>query len=126
MYISKYHEKEGIRLDPDKIIVTKAVRSFSKQLLNSIMGRFRMRSNFSSCKLITYPARFTQLKFSGHCDVTQFCVDMGQCFHADGRESRGKDIYVFIGTLTTAYISLMLYNLLHMLSMVYCILTQTM
>lgn len=87
MYISKYHEKEGIRLDPDKIIVTKAVRSFSKQLLNSIMGRFRMRSNFSSCKLITYPARFTQLKFSGHCDVTWDSVFMLMVGNPGGRIS---------------------------------------
>ncbi|XP_051811557.1 uncharacterized protein LOC127536113 isoform X1 [Acanthochromis polyacanthus] len=126
-YIQDYHEKEGILLDADKICVNKAVRNCNKLLLNSLWGRFSMRSNMPSCELITEPERFTQLMFSDQYDVRQFGfisddVAIVQWRHADGRASRVSDVNVFIGAMTTAYARLMLYDLLDRLQerVLYC------
>ncbi|XP_077961146.1 uncharacterized protein LOC144382995 [Gasterosteus aculeatus] len=126
-YVKDYFEKEGIQLNPDKIRVNKAMRSCNKLLLNSLWGRFSMRNNMPACELITDPARFTQLMFSDHFDVRQFCfisddVALVQWRHADARGSRIKDVNVFIGALTTAHARLMLYDLLDKLQerVLYC------
>lgn len=65
--------------------------------------------------------------FSDHYVVRQFCfisndVAMVQWRHADGRGSRVKDVNAFIGTMTTAYARLMLYDLLDKLQhrVLYC------
>ena len=126
-YVKDYFEKEGIQLDPAKIRVNKAMRSCNKLLLNSLWGRFSMRSNMASCELIIKPDRFTQLMFSDHYDVRQFCfisdeVAMVQWRYVDGRASRVKDVNVFIGAMTTAYARLMLYDVLETLEerVLYC------
>ncbi|KAL3983293.1 interferon-induced GTP-binding protein Mx [Sarotherodon galilaeus] len=126
-YIAEYYEKEGIMLDPSKICVNKAVRNCNKLLLNSLWGRFSMRSNMASSELITDPSRFSQLMFSDQYDVRQFCfisddVAMVQWRHADGRASRVKDVNVFVGAMTTAHARLMLYDLLDSLQqrVLYC------
>ncbi len=126
-YRDDYFEKEGIVLESDQICVNKAVRSINTLLLNSLWGRFSMRSNLPTCELITEPARFTQLMFSDHYDVRQFCfisddVAMVQWRHADGRASRTKDVNIFIGAMTTAHARLMLYELLDKLQqrVLYC------
>ena len=126
-YIDDYLAKEGIQLDPDKIRVNKAVRSCNKLLLNSLWGRFSMRSNMPSYELITEPERFTQLMFSDHYDVRQFCfisddIAMVQWCHADARGSRVSDVTVFIGAMTTAHARLMRYDLVDKLQdlVLYC------
>lgn len=80
-----------------------------------------------SCELITEQFRFTQLMFSDHYDVPQFCfisddVAMVQWRHADSSASRIKYVNIFIGAMTTAYTRLMLYNLLDELQerVIYC------
>ena len=42
-YIDMYEEREGIRLDPDKIEVNPGLRSLAKLLLNSFWGKFGQR-----------------------------------------------------------------------------------
>ncbi len=125
-YIDDYFEKECILLESDQICVNKAVRSINKLPLNSLWGRFSMRSNLPKCKLITETARFIQLMFSDHNDVRRFCfisddVVMVQWRHADGRASRTKDVNIFIGAIT-AHVRLMLYELLDKLQqgVLYC------
>lgn len=80
-----------------------------------------------SCELITEPSRFTQLMFSDHYNVKQFCfisddVAMVQWRHADSRGPRIKDVNVFVGAMTTAHARLMLYELLDKLQqrILYC------
>ncbi len=40
-FVQQYEEKEGIRLDPAKIEVNKAMRSLAKLCLNSFWGKVR-------------------------------------------------------------------------------------
>ena len=75
-YIEEYFRKQGIRLDMEKICVNKAVRSCNNFLLNSLWGRFSMRNNLPTCKLITLSQRFTQLMFGDQYDVRQFSYQM--------------------------------------------------
>ncbi|KAF3698279.1 hypothetical protein EXN66_Car013960 [Channa argus] len=109
------------------IKVNKAVRSCNKLLLNSLWGRFSMRTDLPHCELITEPSRFTQLMFSDHYDVRQFCfiseeVALVQWRHADKRASKTNDVNVFIGAMTTAHARLMLFDLIDKLQerVLYC------
>lgn len=116
-YIQDYFDKEGIRLNPERIAVNKAVRSINKLLLNSLWGRFSMRENQATCDLVTDPEQFTRYMFSDQYDVRQFtCVSddvaLVQWKHALAQASKTKDINIFIGAMTTAYARLMLYDLM--------------
>ena len=116
-YIDDYYAHEGIRLDPTKICFNKAVRHTNKLLLNSLWGKFAMRSNMTTAELITEPSRFTQLMFSDTFDVRQFSfispeVAIVQWRYTEGVASRVKDVNVFIGAMTTAYARMELYDLL--------------
>ncbi|XP_031153064.1 uncharacterized protein LOC116048233 [Sander lucioperca] len=126
-YIEDYYVQEGIRLDPDKITVNKAVRSIQKLLLNSLWGRFAMRNNMMSAEVITDPERFTQLMFSDAIDVRHFSfispeVAIVQWRHTESQASRVKDVNVFIGAMTSAYARMELYDLLDKLQdrILYC------
>ena len=44
-YVDNYFEKEGIRLNPEKICVNPAGRTISKLLCITLWGRFSMREN---------------------------------------------------------------------------------
>ncbi|KAL2076320.1 hypothetical protein ACEWY4_028072 [Coilia grayii] len=85
-YIHDYFEKEGIRLDPDKICVNPASSSINKLLLNSLWGRFSMR----------LPGQFARYVF-GHSEDA--CV-------------RTPNIIIFVGAFTTARARLKLYDIM--------------
>ena len=126
-YIADYYAKEGIALDPAKICVNKAMRGCSKLLLNSLWGRFCLRSNLGQTEFVSDPSRFSQLIFSDDFKVSQFhfiseSVAMVQWSHRIPQASKSKDVNVFIGAMTTAHARLTLYTLLDKLQqrVVYC------
>ncbi len=62
-YIREYYEKEGIQLDPEKIGHNPAQRSISKLILNSLWGRFSMRTIYRKpCS--SHSEDFAQIIFS--------------------------------------------------------------
>ena len=116
-YVQDYYAKEGIQLNPEKIIVNKAVRSINKLLLNSLWGRFSMRENQPTCELVTDPEQFARYMFSDQYDVRHFSfvsdnVALVQWRHAVAQSAKTKNINIFIGAMTTAYARLMLYDLM--------------
>ena len=116
-YVQDYYAKEGIQLNPEKIVVNKAVRSINKLLLNSLWGRFSMRENQPTCELVTDPEQFARYMFSDQYDVRQFSfvsddVALVQWRHAVAQSAKTKNINIFIGAMTTAYARLMLYDLM--------------
>ncbi|XP_061190613.1 uncharacterized protein LOC133198551 [Saccostrea echinata] len=51
-YIEMYEEREGIRLDPNKIEVNAGLRSLAKLLLNSFWGKFGQHMNLTKTQFI--------------------------------------------------------------------------
>ena len=127
VYVQNYLDKEGIQLDHSNMRVNKAMRSCNKLILNSLWGRFSLRTDLPSCELISDPERFTQLMFSDSYHISHFCfvsdeVALVQWNHKDARLSRAKDVNVVVGAVTTAHARLMLYDLLDKLQerVLYC------
>ena len=54
-YIKDYYEREGVKLDSEKIQKNKGLRSVMKMLLNSFWGRFGMNTNKTQYKVISDP-----------------------------------------------------------------------
>ncbi len=116
-YIREYYEKEGIRLNPEKISHNPAQRSINKLLLNSLWGRFSMREDLAQTMLVKDPEDFTSIVF-GKTDTLKFFtfvsddVALVQCRPPKGDVRQTHDINVFIGAFTTAHARLELYDLM--------------
>ncbi|KAL2102869.1 hypothetical protein ACEWY4_002037 [Coilia grayii] len=116
-YIDQYFQKEGIRLNPDKICVNTARRNINKLLLNSLWGRFSMRENLCTTEVIKDPEQFSRFIFGSEYEVTHFSfvsedVALLQWKHDTEACVRTPDINVFIGAFTTARARLRLYELM--------------
>ena len=127
VYVQNYMQREGIQLDHDNMRVNKAMRNCNKLILNSLWGRFSLRTDLPSCELISEPERFTQLMFSDSYHISHFCfvsddVALVQWKHKDTRLERARDVNVIVGAVTTAHARLMLYDLLDKLQerVLYC------
>ncbi|KAL2077904.1 hypothetical protein ACEWY4_025589 [Coilia grayii] len=106
-YIHDYFEKEGIRLNPDKICVNPAKRSINKLLLNSLWGRFSMRENLPNAVMLRDPGQFARYVFGCEYDVTHFSfvsddVALLQWRHSEDACVRTPNINIFVGAFTTA------------------------
>ncbi|ESO99215.1 hypothetical protein LOTGIDRAFT_239739 [Lottia gigantea] len=71
-FIADVYQKEGISLDPAKVIYNNGMRSCSKLKLNILWGKFGQRDNFSQTEYITEPERYFDLL----TDVTQSIKDV--------------------------------------------------
>ncbi|KAI2645178.1 DNA polymerase [Labeo rohita] len=114
-YIEDYHKK-GIKLD-EKIAHNPAQRSVMKLLLNSLWGRFSLRENLPTSKLLTNPEDFAHFIFGCQYEIKYFTflsdnVALVQYHHAEGSFYETRDVNVFIGAFTTAHARLELYNLM--------------
>ncbi len=120
-YIREYYEKEGIQLNPEKIGHNPAQRSISKLILNSLWGRFSMRTNLLQTLLVTHSEDFAQIIF-GKTDILKYFsfasddVALVQTCRPEGDVCEARDINVFIGAFTTAHAWLELYNLMDRLT----------
>ena len=63
-YIHEYHEKEGVQLDKENIVVNSARRSLAKLAMNSLWGKMGERTNLMNTMLITDPEEFSHYLFS--------------------------------------------------------------
>ncbi|XP_048008700.1 uncharacterized protein LOC125243250 [Megalobrama amblycephala] len=116
-YVREYFEKEGIRLNQDKIEVNLARRSINKLLLNSLWGRFCLRQNLPHSELISEPEQFAQHIFGRGYDIKYFTflsdsVALVQWAYAEGKGGQSCDVNVFIGAFTTAHARLELYDVM--------------
>ncbi len=60
-YIREYYEKEGIRLDPEKMNHNPTQRSINKLLINSLWRSFSMREDLAQTALVKDPEDFTTI-----------------------------------------------------------------
>ncbi|CAB4003301.1 DNA polymerase [Paramuricea clavata] len=69
-YIADYAAKEGIQLDPRKIMKNPGLRALAKLMLNSFWGKFVQRSNMGQIKIVSDPAEYFDLFSSDNINVT--------------------------------------------------------
>ena len=65
----QYHDREGIRLDYDKIEKNLGLRSLAKLMLNSFWGKFGQRTNLTQTTYISDPADFFDMMTSDQQQV---------------------------------------------------------
>lgn len=116
-HVREYFEKEGMRLNQDKIEINPACQSINKLLLNSFWGRFCLRQNLPHSELISEPEQFAQHIFGQGYDIKYFTflsdsVALGQWAYADGKAGQTRDVNVFICAFTTAHAWLELYDVM--------------
>ncbi|XP_039511243.1 uncharacterized protein LOC120466725 [Pimephales promelas] len=117
-YVDDYLDKQGVQLDIANIAHNPAKRSISKLILNTLWGRFSLRTHLPTTELLTEPEEFTQCLFGGagriikHFSFVSDSVALIQWSYAERDPCPTRDVNVFIGAFTTAYARLELYNLL--------------
>ena len=118
-YLADYFEQEGVKLDPSKIVKNPGLRAVSKLALNSLWGKFSQRLEMRKTQYFTAAQadKFFQLVFNPTIDVTNFRIVSPDCIQVE--YSEGKDFIndnlnsnIFIGTFTTAWARLRLYDIL--------------
>ncbi len=71
-YIEDFYEREGIRLETDKIVENPGLRSLAKLCLNSLWGHLGMKKNKSKTEYVNSAERFNELLLSGKYAVSAF------------------------------------------------------
>lgn len=118
-YIDMYEEREGIRLDPDKIEVNPGLRSLAKLLLNSFWGKFGQRLNLTKTQFVHDSQ--AHVLFGHMADPTVEIVDfnivddenlMLSTKRASEMMCPPGHTNVFLASFTTCWARLKLYELL--------------
>jgi len=60
-YIRRFHEREGVALDPAKISRNEGFRALAKLMLNSFWGKLAQRDNMPQTSIITTPEKLTEI-----------------------------------------------------------------
>ena len=118
-YIDEYYKHEGILLRRDKIVENPGMHAFAKLCLNSLWGRFAMRTDRVMTEFITDPLQFYK-HINGADTENDLCLlidDLVEVVFKRKQEyaEESKATNLFIGIFTTAWARLELYNLLDLL-----------
>jgi len=116
-YVNDYLDKQGVQLDIANIAHNPAKRSISKLILNTLWGRFCLRTHLPTTELLSDGEEFTKRLFSRvhvikHFSFVSDSVALIQWSQPERDPCPTRDVNVFIGAFTTAYARLELYNLL--------------
>ena len=119
-YIDEYYRHEGILLRRDKIVENPGLRAFAKLCLNSLWGRFAMRTDRVMTEFITDPLQFYKRINGADTEMHDLCLlndDLVEVVFKRKQEyaEESKATNLFIGIFTTAWARLELYNLLDLL-----------
>ena len=119
-YIDEYYKHEGILLRKDKIVKNPGLRAFAKLCLNSLWGRFAMRTDRVMTEFITDPLQFYKRINGADIDMHDLCLindDLVELVYKRKHEYAvaSKVTNLFIGIFTTAWARLELYNLLDLI-----------
>ena len=119
-YIEQYYEREGIRLDYNRIQKNPGLRALAKLMLNSFWGKFGQRSNLEQAELVENPSVYFQKLNSDSVEVTAVnyvsddFVEMRWKYKEDFTETNAKT-NVIIAAYSTAQARLKLYSYLEQL-----------
>ena len=119
-YIDEYNKYEGILLRKDKIVKNPGLRAFAKLCLNSLWGRFAMRTDRVMTEFITDPLQFYKRINGADIDMHDLCLINDELVELVYKrkheyEVESKVTNLFIGIFTTAWARLELYNLLDLI-----------
>ena len=122
-YIKKYFDKEGIKLDSDKIVKNPGLRSLAKLCLNSFWGKFGQRTNMRQTKFIYSSEidQFIALLTDPTKEVIDFHIITEDILHVDWQYKNpftpeDNKTNIFIATFTTCWARLKLYDVLDQLA----------
>ena len=126
-YIHLYSEKEGIKLEFDKIQDNPGLRLLSKIMLNSFWGKFGQRPNLTQTTYLDDPVEFIDMMTSDQQEVKNVrfindnSVQLDWVYSNDFVEATSRT-NVIIAAYTTAQARLKLYSYLHPLGerIMYC------
>jgi hypothetical protein len=119
-YIAEYFEHEGIQLRKDKIVKNPGLRAFAKLCLNSLWGRFAMRTDRVMTEFITDPLQFYKRINGADIDMHDLSIISDDLVEVVFKrkheyEVESKVTNLFIGIFTTAWARLELYKLLDLM-----------
>ena len=114
-YINNYEEKEGIRLDPDKIEKNPGRRSLAKMMLNSFWGKYGQQGNKSQVKAFTSAAEFYGLLNDDTREMQTLRVVSPEMVEVVSKSVEDADpvqvnINIFVACFTTCWARLKLYQ----------------
>ncbi len=114
-YVEEFYQREGIRLEPDKIEKNPGRRSLAKMMLNSFWGKYGQRGNKSQVEAFTSPAEFYDLLRDDTRqidDVRVMSPEMLEVVHKskEACEAVQPDINIFVACFTTCWARLKLYR----------------
>lgn len=120
-YIQLYEDREGIRLDKDKIAPNDGLRSFAKLCLNNLWGRFGMRIKSDGQTILKTWDDLLKILSNRSIDHSTLQINWGdgidivscryQMVEADPRVMFSTNTY--IADFTSSYARLKLYGVLH-------------
>ncbi|KAJ8672758.1 hypothetical protein QAD02_004018 [Eretmocerus hayati] len=119
-YIREFYEHEGIQLEREKIQKNPGLRSTAKLGVNSLWGRFGMRSNMIRTEVITDPGKFFRLlndpdKEGGRIEIMSEKVLYAWWKDKDHAVRSASNTNVVIASYVTAQARLKLYEYLEKL-----------
>lgn len=120
-YIQMYYDKEGVRLDKDKIKKNSGMRKVSKLMLNSHWGRFGMDSNKSRIKIINNVNEWVELISNDLYTVHSINLSNPNIIQVsyseqDNLHIGSNQVNVPLAAFVTSYARLKLYKYLNILN----------
>ena len=105
-YIENYQQREGIRLDYDKIYKNPSARAGAKQELNNAWGYFGQDPNKAETEIVQDASRFHELLMNESCKVTTRPINyehlLVKSLHKRDFVSTGNKTNVVVALFTTS------------------------
>ena len=119
-YVELYHQKEGIRLEYDKIKENKGLRTLAKMMLNSMWGKFGQRLNKTQVQEFDDPQAFHRFLDTDSLDVRHVSIINDQMVEVHYQHQKedipvSPNLNIFIACFTTCWARLKLYQALEQL-----------
>ena len=119
-FIERFEEREGIRLDYEKVEPNPGLKATAKLMLNSFWGKFGQRENLPQVQQRTSPDQLYKLLDDDTLEVQniRFCTeDVIEVVYASKEDSilPNNRTNVFVAAFTTCWARLKLYSYLHTL-----------
>ena len=113
-YIKDYEERQGIKLDYDKIKYNPGMRAIAKLCLNSLWGKFGQRLNMPKNEIISDSNTFNKIMFSDKYTAQKFTMidDYRMEIRYKNTDDCVKDDYntnIAVAAFTTSHARLRLY-----------------
>jgi hypothetical protein len=117
-YVRSYEERQGIRLDKDKINFNPGLRLVAKLFLNSCWGKFCERGNRANAVFVRSPLELAKMQNDISKEITDFHIINEDVIAVEVKSSEDfyeESLYTneLIGALTTSYGRLQLLEILN-------------